>query len=139
MSSPFVLDSFAILAYFFDEPASSRFEELLSDAINGDATLSLSVVSMGEVMYTIANRRSMSAAAAGMAKIVQWPIEIVEIDTELGLQAARIKATARMGYLDSFVVALAQRLGAVLVTGDPDFKRVEDLVTIDWLASKHDA
>jgi predicted nucleic acid-binding protein len=137
MSDAYVLDSFALLAYFLDEPGATRYEELLEQVVAGAATFALSVVNMGEVMYTIATRRSMAAAALGMAKITQWPIEIVEIDTELGLEAARVKATTRMGYLDSFVVALAQRRNAIVVTGDPDFRRAVDLVAIDWLPGRH--
>jgi len=47
-----------------------------------------------------------------------------------------VKAARRMGYADCFAVALAMAARATLVTGDPDFGAVEDLVTIDWLGSR---
>jgi ribonuclease VapC len=62
-----------------------------------------------------------------------WPVEIIEVDEELAVSAAKIKAQRRMGYLDCFVVALALRESASILTGDPDFRRVGDLVRIEWL------
>ena len=38
-----------------------------------------------------------------------------------------------MSYADCFAAALAQRESAAVVTGDPDFRQVEQLVAIDWL------
>jgi hypothetical protein len=38
-----------------------------------------------------------------------------------------------ISYAGAFAVALAQEMTATLVTGDPEFKRVESLVKIMWL------
>jgi hypothetical protein len=35
--------------------------------------------------------------------------------------------------LDAFAVALAQELGVVMVTGNPELKSVEELVHVEWL------
>ncbi len=51
------------------------------------------------------------------------------------LAAAYLKGSHRMSYVDCLAVALAERLGATIVTGDPDFSQVEDIVAIEWLAS----
>ena len=34
---------------------------------------------------------------------------------------------------DCFAAALAQRLGAAVLTGDPDFQRLEGAVAVEWL------
>jgi ribonuclease VapC len=49
------------------------------------------------------------------------------------LEAARIKARLPISYADAFAVATAQRERAVIVTGDPEFRKVEHLVTVKWL------
>jgi predicted nucleic acid-binding protein len=49
------------------------------------------------------------------------------------MEAAHIKAHRAVSYADAFVVALAQQHGAHVVTGDPEFKMVEDLVSVYWL------
>ena len=49
------------------------------------------------------------------------------------LSAARIKGKFPISYADAFAVALAQEMSATLITGDPEFKRVQSLVKIIWL------
>jgi ribonuclease VapC len=49
------------------------------------------------------------------------------------MAAARIKASHAISYADAFAAATAQKHEAVLVTGDPDFKLVENLIDIEWL------
>ena len=46
--------------------------------------------------------------------------------------AAGLKARYPISYADSFAVALAQRHGCPVLTGDPEFQIVEDL-KIEWM------
>jgi predicted nucleic acid-binding protein len=48
-------------------------------------------------------------------------------------QAAIYKATRRLSYADAFAAALAKIRNAELVTGDHEFKVLEDEIKIDWL------
>jgi ribonuclease VapC len=61
------------------------------------------------------------------------PLELCPCDEDLALRAARIKADFPIAYADAVATAAAQRQEATLVTGDPEFRKVEHLVTIDWL------
>ena len=131
----YVLDSFAFLALFLDEPGAAKVQGLLEGASQGRDELFIPVVNLGEVLYTVENRRGLEAAQDTLAAVQQSPVRIVDVDQPLALSAARLKATTGMGYLDCFIVALAQQLEARLVTGDLDFKRIEDLVTVEWLAT----
>jgi predicted nucleic acid-binding protein len=49
------------------------------------------------------------------------------------MAAARLKARHTISYADAFAVALAQELGAPVVTGDREFEHVESLVEVLWL------
>jgi len=49
------------------------------------------------------------------------------------IPAAQIKTQYPISYADAFAVALAQELNAIIVTGDPEFKQVESIVTLFWL------
>ena len=64
-------------------------------------------------------------------------IELVPVDArdlELVRQAALFKATKKMSYADCFAAALAKIRNAELVTGDREFKAVEnDLKKIRWI------
>lgn len=56
-------------------------------------------------------------------------------DLELVRQAALFKVTKKMSYADCFAAALARTDNAELVTGNRDFKAVEnDLKKIRWLS-----
>ena len=45
-----------------------------------------------------------------------------------------MKAHYPTSYADAFAVALAQELNAPLMTGDPEFHKVEDIVQVCWLS-----
>ena len=55
------------------------------------------------------------------------------VDLELAARAAWFKLRGGISYADCFAAALAHRDGLPLITGDPEFRRVEDVVRIAWL------
>jgi ribonuclease VapC len=61
------------------------------------------------------------------------PIEFVEADRTAILSAAHIKANYPISYADAFVVAAAQTCSGTILTGDPEFHAVEELVKVEWL------
>ncbi len=44
-----------------------------------------------------------------------------------------LKSTHSISYADCFVVATAAREDAAIITGDPEFKKVQKAVAIDWM------
>ncbi|MBN1867864.1 type II toxin-antitoxin system VapC family toxin [Candidatus Sumerlaeota bacterium] len=132
-----VLDSWAIMAFFEDEPAADAVERLLQQAVEGKHRLLLCAVNWGEIYYATMRAVSPEAAEQKAREIASLPIEIVGVGEDLALarQAAIFKATKRIAYADCFAAALAKLRNAELVTGDPEFKEVGDEVTVSWLAS----
>ena len=49
--SVFVLDSFAVLAYFHAEDGGERVLELQNDAREAKAELTMSLINVGEIVY----------------------------------------------------------------------------------------
>ena len=49
------------------------------------------------------------------------------------IHAAKIKARYPMSYADCFAVATAIKEKAAIITGDPDFKHIEKIVSVEWL------
>ena len=129
----FVLDSYAILAYLEDEAGAARVEEILEQGRQSRATIYLSIINFGEVVYITEREQGLSAAQQVIATIDQWPVSIIEADRKLTMVAAHVKAHYSISYADAFAVALAQSRQATLLTGDPEFRKVENLVAIDWL------
>jgi PIN domain nuclease of toxin-antitoxin system len=128
----YVLDAFALMALFQEEPGAARVQSLIAEAESGEAELFMTVVNIGEVVYGLDIRRGTESAVLAIGAIDDSPIVAVAVDQSLAIKAAEVKASTGMGYLDSFVVALAGKLEATVVTGDPDFEKATD-VQIEWL------
>jgi ribonuclease VapC len=132
-----VLDAHALMVLFNDEPGADEIEKILLKAESGNPRLLMSVVNWGEIYYSIMRGASQEIADSKAHEIAGMRIELVPVDTrdlELIRQAAIFKATKKMSYADCFAAALAKIKDAELVTGDRDFKAVEnELKKIRWL------
>jgi len=129
----FVLDSYAVLAYLNAEPGQVQVSETLALAQDNHCQVILCHISLGEVLYITERRRGLTHAQRVLALVESLPLLNQEISRNLVLDAAHIKAQYPISYADSFVVATAQRTKGTILTGDPEFKTVEDLVNIIWL------
>jgi predicted nucleic acid-binding protein len=125
-----VLDAHALMVLFNDEPGAEEVE-------SGNPRLLMSVINWGEIYYSILRGASKEMADSKSHEIAGMQLELVPVDArdlELVRQAAVFKATKKMSYADCFAAALAKIRNAELVTGDRDFKAVEnDLKKIRWL------
>lgn len=130
-----VLDSWALIALFEDEPAAEAVEEIIYRAVQEKVRLFLSVVNWAEIYYNAMREVSQEAAEARAADIATLPIEIVAVadDLKLARQAAQFKARFKMSLADAFAAALAKEKKAEIVTGDPDFRALEKEIGIRWL------
>jgi ribonuclease VapC len=130
-----VLDSWALLAFFEDEPAAEAVEELLAQASREKHRLFMTSVNWTEVYYSTMREVSREAAEQHAQIIANLPIEIVGVgdDLKLARQAAIFKATHRISLADAFAAALAKEKKAELVTGDFEFEALERDIKIRWL------
>ena len=132
-----VLDAHALMVLFNDEPGAEEVEKILLKAESGNPRLLMSVINWGEIYYSILRGASQEIADSKSHEIAGMRIELVPVDArdlDLVRQAAVFKATRKMSYADCFAAALAKIRDAELVTGDRDFKAVEnDLKKIRWL------
>lgn len=128
-----VLDSHALMAFFENEPGADVVRGLLLKAEEGNLTLLMSVVNLGEVWYSIARTNTAETADQYVDDIRGMAIEIVDADWRLTRQAGAFKATGNIAYADCFAAALARDRKAELVTGDQEFKALEGKIRIQWL------
>ena len=128
-----VLDSFALIAYFRDEPGAEMIESLLVTASKKDSPLHMTDVNYAEVKYSIVKKDGAEAWEEA-AKILQGlPIDFHSTTRAMADTAADFKARFKMSLADAFAAALAKEKKADLVSGDPEFKALEKEIKINWL------
>lgn len=132
----YVLDSYALLAYFQAEPGGSAVRALLEGARDQTATLTLSLMNAGERYYIMHRQQGSERAEAMLDDLRALPITFAPATEERIFAAARLKAEHAMSYADAFAAGLAMELGATLVTGDPEFRSVEARLAVMWLPDK---
>ena len=133
---PVILDTWAILAYFQDEPAAAQVEELITSAQANESPLLISVVNAGEVWYILAREVSVEDADKSILELNRLGIRFVGVDWNLAHAAAVFKASYPMSYADCFAAALAKVKSAPLATGDAEFEQLEGKIEIRWLMEK---
>ena len=130
-----VLDSWALLAFFEDEPAAEEVEKLLVKAEAGTHKLLLSVVNWGEIYYSTMRKLSQEAAEQKVREIPGLTIELVPVDTDLHLVVRPRFTRPRRNCPTPMLSPPPSPRSAMLelVTGDLEFKEVEGEVKIGWL------
>jgi len=128
-----VLDSFALVAYFRDEPGAEMMETLLVSAGRKDQPVFMTDVNYAEVKYSILKKDGADAWAEAAKILPGLPIDFHSTTRALADTAADFKARFKMSLADAFAAALAKEEKAELVTGDLEFKPLEREIKIHWL------
>ncbi len=135
----FVLDSYALLAYLGGEAGEGRVKEIFHETFRGNNRTLMSLINLGEVVYITERERGLAKAQEVLAMVEQLPIEILPVDRQTVLAAAHVKAGYPLAYADSFAIAAAQEHEGTLLTGDPEFNAVKDIVRIEWLDKRQES
>lgn len=128
-----VFDSYAVLTFLKEEPGWQRVRNLLWDAYKKSVKLYINSVNLGEVYYIAYREYGIKPADQVLSMIKSWPLEFVPVKEELAIVAGRMKAENKISYADAYVVATALIKRATILTGDKEFKEIEDLLAIEWL------
>lgn len=128
-----VLDTWAVIAYLEDEPSGQQIADLIATAHEEAIPVYISVVNAGEVWYIIAREISEEEANSSIKELRDLRIQFEDVDWELTQEAAQFKSKNKMSYADCYAAALAKMKKADLITGDPEFKAIENQVKIQWV------
>lgn len=131
----YVLDSYAIFSYLEGEEGAEIVADILKEGINDKAEIFFSVINWGEVYYILLREQGNKVADLVLKTIERYPIKIIDVEKTITLEAAKIKAFNKMSYADAFAAALTKEKKASLVTGDAEFKTVEDKIKIKWISN----
>ena len=128
----YVLDAHPIVGSYRGESCRPVVQALVRQARQGTVDLRLTSVNAGEIVYGVERALGRAAGEDALQEIQVWT-HIVVADLELALRAGWFKLRGGISYADCFAAALAHRDGIPLITGDPEFRRVEDVIKIAWL------
>ncbi len=134
MSESYIFDSHAILKFFQKEKGANKIARLLREIKKTGKTKYINAINLGEIIYITKREFGEFKKIEALALIEQLNFTILSVPNSLIFQAAEYKAEYSISYADCFIIASAIELGAIIVTGDPEFKKVEQLVNIMWVS-----
>lgn len=129
----YVFDSSALICYLDGESNAEKIAELFEEISENEHDAYLCVVNLGEIYYHFLRTGGHRTANIALQSIHTLPLYIIDADTGLTLEAAKIKAFNKMSYADCFAAATTSTNKAMLVTSDKEFKQVENEIKIHWV------
>jgi ribonuclease VapC len=102
-------------------------------ARSDDHQILMSWVNVGEVYYMAVRKRNRQLAEGFLKRLPSLPIEVIQPGPQDFIDAARLKSTRKISYADAFAAVLAQDRAATVVTGDPEFHALTDIIRVHWI------
>jgi len=131
---PFIFDSYALLKLFQKEKGYEKVIRLLAEIEKHGITKYINAINLGEIIYSTKREFGDQKKLEVLANIERLNFIILPVPNNLIFQAAEYKAQYSISYADCFILASAMEYKAFVVTGDPEFKKVEKLLAgISWV------
>ena len=130
---PFIFDSHALLKFFQKEKGYENVTRLLEEIRKTRGAKYINAINLGEIIYSTKREFGDQKKLEVLANIERLNFAILPVPNNLIFQAAEYKAQYALSYADCFALASAVEHKATLVTGDPEFKKIEHLVDIVWI------
>ncbi len=128
-----VLDSYVWLSYLLVDGSFAKAEKVLQEIFTGKKEGYISAVNYGEVIYMTWRKRNEVMAKQAEEMMKNFPVIVVEPNLDDCINASYYKAKNTMSYADAFAASLTQRLDAILITGDPEFKPLKGKIKIQFI------
>ena len=122
-----------MMAYFEDEPGADKVAGFLEEIVSSKSKGYMSIIHWGEIYYNIYRVQGEETAEKIISHLTRYPIELVDADRALTYQATKLKGKYKIAYADCFAAALAGRMNVTVVTGDPEFRKLENDIDIEWI------
>ena len=119
-----IVDSSGWLAYFADEPNAKHFISPLNDT----TSLVVPTVTIYEVFKVV--RRESGENEALQAAVAMRKGTVVDLTAALAIAASKLSLEHNLPMADSIVYASACCEGCQVVTSDPHFSGLEDVIFV---------
>ena len=121
-----VFDSYALIALFRQEPGYELVRELLVKIAADEREGYITTINIGEVYYMTCRKSNQKNAEAALDALLKFPLQMIDADLKLSLEAAKLKAKYALSYADAFAAALTIVKKATLITGDDEFESLKN-------------
>lgn len=123
-----------MVSYLNREAGFQKVRDVMADAQKSGDAVFMNEVNIGEVYYIVFRKRGREKAEYFLESVIPaLPLTPVSNGFDDVIEAARIKAEYPLSFADCFAVATARKKNLAILTGDPEFRRVEHLVAVEWL------
>ena len=113
-----LIDSYGWLEYFLEGPLAEKYAKYIEEA-NEENYVTPTIV-VYEVYKRIRSIQGEQSALEAYAQITRT--KIVELTSQIALEAAEISLSTSLGMADSMIVATAKAYNAQIVTSDKHLK-----------------
>lgn len=130
----YILDSYALLCLFDKKRKQEKdaIVALLEQAERKKIALIISKINEGEVFYRLFKYAG-PLIAQGFREDLKaglFPITVAAVNDKRAEAASVIKAGHTVSYADAFCIALAKEMNHPVITGDPEFESVKDVIAV---------
>lgn len=134
--SLYVFDTSTLLAYIENEDGVTDIEQVLQEALNGQHTIYISVVSCIEVYYISLREQGQTVANERLQLLKDLPVAQDPLTEDGIITIGEIKKSHTMSFADCCIAGLAKQKHAVLMHKDPEFEQVEEEIVLHTLPYK---
>ena len=129
INKKYLLDTSAIMTLSEDEAGSEVVYDILNKAKSSGYEVHISFISVMEACYKVQQHyRNEQSAYRMFNDLRHLPLIRVDINDNLILTSASIKAIYSVSLADAWILATAKSLNATLVHKDPEFEPLKDLI-----------
>lgn len=117
------------------EPGASLTRSFLDRLWSREISLSMSILNVGEVYYSIAKGGREGDGERVLETMSRLGIRVVSAHDEQVMKAARLKSRYAIAYGDAFAAQLAIDRKIPLITGDKELLQLADagVLAVEWV------
>ena len=130
----YILDACVLINYIYEESGFEKVEKFLQLGFENKICLIMSAVNYGEVMQHLYKNKNFDEAKIISETIInEFNIEFFVAGLEEADQAGFYKSKGGIAYMDGFVLALAKKKNAKILTLDKEFLKYQGEFEVEML------
>jgi len=120
-----LVGSWAWIEYWSGAPHADQ----AGSYIEGEEEAIVSTINLAEIYHWVLLHYDEKTAEEKVIT-VRRRCFIIPVEEEIAVEAAKIKHKTKKSLADSIIIATANQVKAKILTGDPDFKKLRDIIYI---------